>query len=113
MQHPSSSIIDNKPSPTHSNNINVHSQTLIPLTLLTAHKLVNNGVEEDSSNTDSASKQLHGVEGLSKHNGDSNDDNYSLGGVSDRLGDSAGLLQCHSGELVVSVEPQTRSKQVE
>mmetsp|Transcript_36797 Transcript_36797/g.80498 ORF Transcript_36797/g.80498 Transcript_36797/m.80498 type:complete len:97 (-) Transcript_36797:1027-1317(-) len=67
---------------------------------------VNCGVKKDTADTNTASKELDGVERLSEDDGNTDDNNDALGGVSDGLGDGTGLLQGHGGELVVAVEPK-------
>ncbi len=46
---------------------------------------INDGVQEDTTDADGAAKQLDGVKRLSEHDGDTNNDDDTLGGVGDRL----------------------------
>lgn len=75
-------------------------------------KAVNDGVEEDSTNADRATNQLHGVQRFSKDKGDTNNDNDTLGGVGNRLSDGSGFLEGHGSTFVVSIEPKSRSDKV-
>merc|ERR1711865_1298357 len=74
---------------------------LIASDLDVADELVDDGVKEDTSNTDRAAKELHRVERLAEDDGDDDDD--ALGGVRDGLGDGRGLLDGEGGQLVVAV----------
>ena len=89
-----------------------HKSEMVHLLLL-GNKTVDDGVEENSSNSDRASDQLQRVEGLSHDKGDTDDNNDTLGSVGDRLSDGTGLLESHGGELVVSVEPESGGNQVD
>ena len=75
-------------------------------------KLVDDTVEEDTSNTNRATQKLDGVEGFSQNKGNTDDDNHTLGSVGNTLGYGSSLLQCHGSNLIVSVEPETGSDQV-
>mmetsp|Transcript_10810 Transcript_10810/g.31475 ORF Transcript_10810/g.31475 Transcript_10810/m.31475 type:complete len:419 (+) Transcript_10810:194-1450(+) len=83
-----------------------------PNDLFLGNELVNDGVQQDSSNSNGASEQLDGVEGFSEDKGNTNNDDDTLGGVGNGLRDGTGLLQGQGGALVVSVEPQTGGNHV-
>jgi len=82
------------------------------LLLLLGEDGVNGGVEEDAANADGAAEELDGVETLAEDNCHADDDDDALGGVGDGLGDGAGLLEGHGGELVVAVEPEAGGDEV-
>ena len=90
-----------------------HGAPVERLDLRGLDEVVNDGVKEDSSNSNSASEELDGVQGLSKDDGDSDNDNDALGRVGDGLRDGTGLLEGHGSELVVSVEPESGGDQVD
>mmetsp|Transcript_2210 Transcript_2210/g.4722 ORF Transcript_2210/g.4722 Transcript_2210/m.4722 type:complete len:289 (-) Transcript_2210:462-1328(-) len=82
------------------------------INLFLGNELVNDGVQQNSSNSDGAPKHLDGVEGFTQNKSHTDDDNDTLGGVGNGLCDGTGLLQSQGGALVVSVEPKTRGEQV-
>ena len=82
------------------------------LLVLLGKEGVNGGVEEDAANANGAAEELDGVEGLAEDDGHADDDDDALGGVGDGLGDGAGLLEGHGGELVVAVEPKAGGDEV-
>lgn len=92
--------------------MHVIKHVLTIFTLLALDEVVNDGVEEDSSNSDTATDQLDGGKRLSQDKGNTNNDDDTLGSVGDGLSDSSSLLQCHGGNLVVSVKPEARRDQV-
>mmetsp|Transcript_9247 Transcript_9247/g.18748 ORF Transcript_9247/g.18748 Transcript_9247/m.18748 type:complete len:312 (+) Transcript_9247:118-1053(+) len=81
--------------------------------LLGLDNVVDDGIEEDSANSDGATEKLDGVKRLSKDESDTDDNNDTLGSVSNRLGDCGGLLDGHSGKLVVSVPVEAGGDEVE
>lgn len=80
---------------------------------LLGDKVVNDRVEENSSNSDGASEQLDRIKRFSQDKSNTNDNNNTLSGVGNRLSDGTSLLESHGGELVVSVEPETGSQKVD
>mmetsp|Transcript_11420 Transcript_11420/g.25427 ORF Transcript_11420/g.25427 Transcript_11420/m.25427 type:complete len:299 (+) Transcript_11420:206-1102(+) len=81
--------------------------------ILGLDKVVNDRVQEDSSNTDGATNQLDGGEGFSQDQRDTDNDNHTLGSVGNRLGHSTSLLECHCGEFIVTVEEEAGCYQVD
>jgi hypothetical protein len=79
---------------------------------LLGHETINDGVQQNSSNSDGASEQLDGVEGFSEDKSNTDNDNDALGRVGDGLRDGTGLLKGEGGALVVSVEPETGGEKV-
>mmetsp|Transcript_85406 Transcript_85406/g.167118 ORF Transcript_85406/g.167118 Transcript_85406/m.167118 type:complete len:254 (+) Transcript_85406:60-821(+) len=80
--------------------------------LFLGHKLINDRVQQHSSNSNGASNQLDGRQRFTQNKSNTNNDNDTLGSVGNRLSDSSSLLQGHGGNLIVSVEPETRGDQV-
>merc|ERR1719343_561347 len=80
--------------------------------LVRLDEVVDDGVQQDSSDADGASEKLDGVEGFSQDQGDSDNDDDALGGVGDGLRDGSGLLEGEGGALVVPVEPQSGGNEV-
>lgn len=80
--------------------------------LLGLDEVVNDGVEEDSTNADGAPDELDGGERFAQDKGYTDNDDDALGSVGDRLCDGSGLLEGHGSDLVVAVEPQARRDQV-
>ena len=75
-------------------------------------KVINDGIQQDSGNTNGASEQLDGVKRLAQDESNTDNDNNSLGRVGDRLRDGSRLLERHGGNFIVSVEPETRGGNV-
>mmetsp|Transcript_13688 Transcript_13688/g.33129 ORF Transcript_13688/g.33129 Transcript_13688/m.33129 type:complete len:81 (-) Transcript_13688:414-656(-) len=75
---------------------NSQSTTMKPcLLFLWLNNIVDNRIEENSSNANTASQELHKIERFTKDHGHANDDNDPLSRVGYRLGDSISLLECH------------------
>ena len=80
--------------------------------ILLSDNVVNDRVKEDAANADCTSKELDGIQRLSEHNGDPDNDNDALSGISDGLSDGTGLFERHGGEFIVAIEPKARGDQV-
>ena len=80
--------------------------------LFRVDKLVDDTVKKDTSNTNRATQKLDGVKGFSQNKSNTDNNNHTLGSVGNTLRHGSSLLQSHSGNLVVSVEPETGSDQV-
>mmetsp|Transcript_11723 Transcript_11723/g.21244 ORF Transcript_11723/g.21244 Transcript_11723/m.21244 type:complete len:323 (+) Transcript_11723:457-1425(+) len=83
------------------------------LLLLLANQIVDDGVQEHTADTDRAAYQLHGVQTLTQNNGAGNDDDDALSGVGNGLSHGTSLLHHNGGQLVVQIEPQSSSNDVE
>lgn len=73
--------------------------------LLCLDKVVNDGIQEDTANADSAAQQLHEIERLAKDERHADNDDHALGRVGYRLGD--GVL---SFEVSACVRVKTMSR---
>lgn len=74
--------------------------------------IVNDRIEENTTDSDRASNQLDGGKRFTENQGDTDNDDHALGGVGNGLGDGVGLLESHGGKFVVPVEVKTRGNQV-
>mmetsp|Transcript_728 Transcript_728/g.1555 ORF Transcript_728/g.1555 Transcript_728/m.1555 type:complete len:348 (-) Transcript_728:364-1407(-) len=80
--------------------------------ILLGQKLINNGICENTSNSNGTSEQLHGIQTLSQNDGHSHNDDDTLGSIGHRLRHGSGLLESHGGELIVSIKPKSRRDEV-
>ena len=71
-----------------SNATNIPYHDFLHLLLLRLDKVVNDGIKEYTANTDTAPEKLHEIEGFAEDDGNTDDDNNTLGRVGHRLGDS-------------------------
>ena len=82
------------------------------LHFLLGNQLIDDAVQEHSSNANGAPKQLHGVQALSKDNGHADNDDDALGRVGNGLRHGTRLFEGRCGQFIVSVEPY-RKKMVQ
>ena len=84
----------------------------LDLVLLALDELINDRIEEDATNTDGTSKELHGVQTLTQDKSNANDHNHTLGSVGNGLSNRRGLLQSHGRQLIVAVVPESGGNQI-
>mmetsp|Transcript_7015 Transcript_7015/g.15252 ORF Transcript_7015/g.15252 Transcript_7015/m.15252 type:complete len:307 (+) Transcript_7015:148-1068(+) len=75
-------------------------------------KVVNDGVKEHSSNSDTTTKKFHKVQTLSKNQSHTDNNNNSLGGIGHTLGHGIRLLESHGRKLIISIKPKSRSNHI-
>lgn len=84
----------------------------VDLFLLALDELVNDRIEEDATNTDGTSKELHGIQALTQDKSNADDNNHTLGSVGNGLSNRRGLLKGHGRQLIVAVVPESRGNQI-
>ena len=82
------------------------------LIVLALDELIDDRIEEDTTNTDTTAKELHGVQAFAKNKSNADNNDHTLGGVGNGLSNRRGLLQGHGRKLIVAVVPKSGGNQI-